>query len=504
MRRLVFLIAVLGTVQESKTTTAFINNARLPRPGNFRKDETTSLSAPFKLPTESEIHTHRNTNRPRLGKVKLEALPLTAPTLLTTNLAGIFHQGFHTFILDWKAYCFIPLVAGFVGWFTNYLAVQMIFYPIRWKGIPIRRTEGEPLGLVGWQGIIPAKTKKMSEAMVNVTINELLSMEETIKRLEPQRVADILAPEVPEMLEDVLEDYLKNQNSPAPFRALVKSVLNEKNKGGKWLVSELFGRKFLVDLTIDMQKNIVPVFNVLNCVTGKMVADRTLLGKLFQKTGGKELKFLTDSGLWFGFLLGCLQMIVSIYCDNPWTLSIGGLIVGLATNWLALKWIFEPVEPLRIGPIVLQGMFLKRQKQVADDFSEFFATRILNSKEIWNSILSDPSTSPSFRSMFARNLVNLWGAVITDGGTSKSIQEKDALGERNLNKAVSQVTFKLPYHFQKTSFHSYVDETLKIKETLQGKCHYCLALIQFITLSDGGFFRCSLTLHSWIGRIVLS
>jgi uncharacterized membrane protein YheB (UPF0754 family) len=353
----------------------------------------------------------------------------------------------------------------------------MIFYPIKWRGLPIKRIEGEPLGLIGWQGIVPAKTRKMSEAMVNVTINELLSMEEIIQRLDPERVADILSPEVPEMLEDVLEEYLRNQQSPAALQALAKAVLNEKNKRGQWLVSEWLGRTFLKDLTMDMQQNIVQVFNVLNCVTTKMMADRSLLGKLFDKTGGKELKFLTDSGLWFGFLLGCLQMIVNIYCQNPWTLSIGGLIVGLATNWLALKWIFEPVEPTKIGPFLLQGMFLKRQKQVADDFSDFFSERILNSKEIWKSILSDESTSPFFRSMFARNLIKL--ASRATAGVAKSNTDnyppvpkarEDGIsdrGEENLKKAVSQVTFKLPYHLQKTSFHTYVDSVLKIKETLQ-------------------------------------
>ena len=42
--------------------------------------------------------------------------------------------------------------------FTNYLAVQMIFYPIRWRGLPIFRVEGEPLGLIGWQGESSARS----------------------------------------------------------------------------------------------------------------------------------------------------------------------------------------------------------------------------------------------------------------------------------------------------------------------------------------------------------
>ncbi len=73
---------------------------------------------------------------------------------VSTSLVGrILGHGVTTFMSNWKAYSIIPLVAGFVGWFTNYLAVQMIFYPIKWRGIPIVKVEGEPLGLLGWQGM---------------------------------------------------------------------------------------------------------------------------------------------------------------------------------------------------------------------------------------------------------------------------------------------------------------------------------------------------------------
>ena len=77
-----------------------------------------------------------------------------AAATATSSLARrILSHGITTFASNWKAYSLIPLVAGFVGWFTNYLAVQMIFYPIKWRGIPIYKVEGEPLGLLGWQGV---------------------------------------------------------------------------------------------------------------------------------------------------------------------------------------------------------------------------------------------------------------------------------------------------------------------------------------------------------------
>lgn len=62
----------------------------------------------------------------------------------------------------------IPLIAAFVGWFTNWLAVQMIFYPIEFRGIPLYRRQEVPLGLLGWQGIIPCKTRPMTQAMVHM------------------------------------------------------------------------------------------------------------------------------------------------------------------------------------------------------------------------------------------------------------------------------------------------------------------------------------------------
>ena len=42
--------------------------------------------------------------------------------------------------------------------------------------------------------------------------------------------------------------------------------------------------------------------------------------------------FPTNSGLWFGFLLGLIQMGVALFWDNPWSLSIGGGIVGLVVR----------------------------------------------------------------------------------------------------------------------------------------------------------------------------
>ena len=46
----------------------------------------------------------------------------------------------------------IPITAAAVGYITNYVGVSMLFYPVEWTGIDVKRWPHEPLGLFGWQG----------------------------------------------------------------------------------------------------------------------------------------------------------------------------------------------------------------------------------------------------------------------------------------------------------------------------------------------------------------
>lgn len=59
----------------------------------------------------------------------------------------------------WWQYATIPLFAGAVGWFTNKVAVEMIFAPLEFWGLPLKRWPNQPLGWIGWQGIVPCKVR---------------------------------------------------------------------------------------------------------------------------------------------------------------------------------------------------------------------------------------------------------------------------------------------------------------------------------------------------------
>ena len=119
-----------------------------------------------------------------------------------------------------------------------------------------------------------------------------------------------------------------------------------------------------------------------------MVREKQLLVDLFQRCGSAELAFLVDSGFAFGCVLGVFQMLLWLFYEQAWTLAVGGAIVGYLTNLIALKLIFEPVEPMRIGPFWLHGMFLRRQYEVSEEFADCMTEKLLSSESLWNNILT--------------------------------------------------------------------------------------------------------------------
>lgn len=282
------------------------------------------------------------------------------------EIVGEFRRNPWTFLT-------IPVVAALVGWLTNWVGVKMLFYPIEWSGIPLFRWENQPLGLFGWQGIVPAKRLAMATKMVDVTISRLLKVSEVFGRLEPDRMSQLLSPTV--------------------SRAVC----------GGWMPGVLV-RFFLRRTSRDMLRNIERVVDVKALVVTGMTTDPTILGSFFQRVGAKELQFLIDSGFGFGFLLGILQMLQWMLYPRNWTLPVGGAVVGLITNWIALKWIFEPLVPTKVGPFVLQGMFLRRQAEVSRDFSAYIADNILTSQKVWQGIFEESRALREFTGIVRRNV----------------------------------------------------------------------------------------------------
>lgn len=303
----------------------------------------------------------------------------------------------------WK-YLSIPFVAGLIGWTTNWLAIKLTFLPLEFIGI-------RPL--LGWQGIIPSKARKMAAISVDATISKIGTVSEIFGQIDPQ----VLAAHIIETVDPRVEEYVDElmlrehatfwENLPNPMRQM---VYDRVRKSAPDLVDNL------VD---DLATNIEELLDIKGMVIDQLAEDKVLLNRIFLECGDKEFRFIINSGAWLGFIFGLVQMVVWYFFSNWWILPVAGLIVGYATNWIALNVIFRPLNPVKIMGIELQGLFLKRQKAVAHSFCSIITHEILTIGNIINAILNGPSSDR------AKNMVKKHIKPIVDdtAGMSKPLTQ---------------------------------------------------------------------------------
>jgi len=158
-------------------------------------------------------------------------------------------------------------------------------------------------------------------------------------------------------------------------------------------------------------------------------------------------------------------MLLWLFFELPWTLAAGGAIVGYLTNWIALKLIFEPVEPTRIGPFLLHGMFLRRQQEVSEEFADCMTEKILSSHTLWDAVLTGSGASRFAELLQHRTDCLMAGAASVFYGGSAPAEYAGTLWSDLGEQASVRILHHLPSELP--LIHGYVDETLGLRDTLK-------------------------------------
>lgn len=301
----------------------------------------------------------------------------------------------------WK-YMSIPLVAAIVGWGTNWVAIQLTFYPIKFIGIP---------PYLGWQGIIPRKGRKMAAITVENTLDKISTMQEIFDQFEPEKIAHHVIKIADARIEEITDDVMSERN--AVLWENLPNVL--KNRAYARARRQL--PQMLDNLIEDMQVNIEDLIDPKELIIRKLSEDKNLLNRVFWECGETEFKFVINSGFWFGGLFGIVQMFWWWFHQGWWVMPVFGLLVGTVTNWLALNLIFRPLNPLKIGPFVLQGLFLRRQNAVSEVFCRIVTSEILTIGHIMSEIFRGPRSDRA-KAMLKRHM-----RPIIDGGVVKTVAQ---------------------------------------------------------------------------------
>jgi uncharacterized membrane protein YheB (UPF0754 family) len=267
----------------------------------------------------------------------------------------------------WWLYMSMPIIASIIGYATKIVAIKMMFEPLEFLGI-------KPF--LGWQGIIPRKAVQMSTIACDTLTSRLITPKEIFSRLDPKRVAEELEKPMLPIVEKITHDVMSHYQ-PGLWESIPENVK-------KLLIKRIQQEspEMVAKLMEQTKENLDEVFDLKDMVITNLTKDKKLLNKIFLESGEKEFDFIRNSGIYFGFLIGLVQMIVWMLTQEPLIMPIFGLFTGWFTDWLALKMIFDPKQEKKyLGIFKWQGLFFKRQKEVASAYGALIA-KIFGAKVI--------------------------------------------------------------------------------------------------------------------------
>lgn len=268
----------------------------------------------------------------------------------------------------------IPVVAAVVTWAHVWFAMKMVFYPLEFVGV------WKPW--IGWQGIVPRKAGKMAAIVVDNTLAKLGSLSEIFREMDPDKIARHVTDGLSERIEDMVDEIMNEKNRvfwenlPVSFKKRVYARVRRQMP------------EVMENLVRDLGENIEDLIDLKAMVVRQMEGDKALVVRVFQEVGSPEINFIVNASFWIGFTLGLVQMTLWYWFPWNWGLPLYGAALGYATNWLALAMVFRPLNPIKVGPWRIQGLFLKRQPEISEKFAELATLEMVSLKHLVSEMLT--------------------------------------------------------------------------------------------------------------------
>ncbi|MFC7422330.1 DUF445 domain-containing protein [Nocardia tengchongensis] len=289
---------------------------------------------------------------------------------------GFLHEVLRDVTQHWTVYAAMPAIAALIGYGTKLVAVEMMFRPIEFIGIP---------PYLGWQGIIPRYAARMASMVVDLALARILDPKEILTGVDTRAVVHELREPVHEMVEEFAPDFVRILH-PAVWDAMPRGMRDAVVRRIEDTLPEVLD-KFLgelgdhIDLVLDLRALAIDA----------LTRDKRMTVKLIRMIGRNEMRFIVRIGLPFGLALGMVQAVVWALTHSVLIMPLFGAFTGLFTDWLALQMIFRPVRPVRLlGLFTWQGLFHKRRSEVTRDYAALIGEEVLTPVTMFDAMLTGP------------------------------------------------------------------------------------------------------------------
>jgi uncharacterized membrane protein YheB (UPF0754 family) len=194
-------------------------------------------------------------------------------------------------------YILIPLISAFIGWFTNWIAIKMLFHP----KVPIRI-----LGIT-FHGIFPKRQKQFAEKLGKLVSEELLSFSDIEQKIADPANIEKLMPYVETHIDHFLRVKLAEE-MPMISMFIGDKTINQMKGIFIQELQTLFP-KIMENYMGQLQKDLDLEEIVVKKVSG-FSSDK--LEEILQAIMSKEFRFVEIIGGVLGFIIGLLQVFLTI------------------------------------------------------------------------------------------------------------------------------------------------------------------------------------------------
>ena len=189
----------------------------------------------------------------------------------------------------------LPFIAALVGWFTNYLAVKMLFHP----------REKVKLLFFSIQGVFPKRQQQLAVKIGKLVADDLLSVKD-IKDIvkQPENIEQIN-----QNIENRLDDYLTN-TFPKKYPVMSWFV----RKKSKARIKQEFMKEMkkvapeMIDQTVSNIENSLDIEEIIRQKVEKFSTLK--LEKMIWEVLEHEFRFIELIGAVVGFLIGLIQVLI--------------------------------------------------------------------------------------------------------------------------------------------------------------------------------------------------
>ncbi len=191
----------------------------------------------------------------------------------------------------------IPFISAFIGWFTNWIAIKMLFHP---------RVPKKILGIT-FHGIFPKRQQQFAMKLGKLVSSELLSFDDIEKKIaNPQNVEKIMP-----VLETHIDTFLKEKlTAQIPMLAMFVGEKTIAQVKGVFMteLQELF--PVLMKQYMNTLQNELDLEQIVTEKVGKFSSDK--LEEILNQIMSTEFRFVEIIGGVLGFLIGIVQVLLTL------------------------------------------------------------------------------------------------------------------------------------------------------------------------------------------------